>query len=265
MSAIQSTYLAISHPHPRDQTITFEDSTHTYTIYDSSTNTYDSSFTSVTTWNHKHFEPFDEDKIISRMMNGKRWNQSKYYGMTPDEIKAQWEETRQEASSAGTKLHKDIELYYNQNSIDNSSVEFQYFLNFESMRKRRFPTLEPYRTEWMIYHEDWRLAGSVDMVFRDICTDELWIYDWKRSKKITKTNPWQNAINPEINHIPDCNFWHYALQLNTYKAILENKYDCKIAGMCLVCLHPNQSNYERIPLPDLKNEIHNLIQRPKVL
>lgn len=79
------TYLQILNPHPRDQHITFDEGPHIYTIDG------DSSFTSVTTFNHQHFEQFNADNIISNMMRSKRWPQSRYYGMTPEQIKAQWE------------------------------------------------------------------------------------------------------------------------------------------------------------------------------
>ena len=31
-------------------------------------------------------------------------------------------------------------------------------------------------------------------------------------------NKWQSALTPCIKHLPDCNYYHYSLQLNTYKA-----------------------------------------------
>ena len=55
-------YLAKKHPHKRDLCITFDEGPHIYTI------NRDSNYTSVTTWNHSHFEKFDADVIIGRMM-----------------------------------------------------------------------------------------------------------------------------------------------------------------------------------------------------
>ena len=49
------TYLANLNKHPRDDRILFDEPTHVYTIDG------DSGFTSVTTWNHSHFEHFDSD------------------------------------------------------------------------------------------------------------------------------------------------------------------------------------------------------------
>ena len=102
--------------------------------------------------------------------------------------------------------------------------------------------LVPYRTEWMIYHEELRFAGSIDMVFESSFGDgSLVIYDWKRCKSIDKTSSWNKfATREEISHFPDTNYWHYCLQLNTYAMILEEKYDKIVSEMYLVCLHPDK-------------------------
>ena len=91
----------------------------------------------------------------------------------------------------------------------------------------------------------------------------LSIYDWKRSKNISRINTFNKfAITSLICHLPDSNFWHYALQLNTYKFILESKYEKKIRDMYLVRLHPDaeEKNYELIELPDLSIEIKDLFE-----
>ena len=47
--------------------------------------------------------------------------------------------------------------------------------------------------------------------------------------------------------------------MNTYKAILESKYNKKITEMYLVCLHPDKKKYERIEVVDMKDEISKLM------
>ena len=60
-----------------------------------------------------------------------------------------WDKNRDAAADAGTKLHYDIECYYNGMQVENSSVEYQHFLDF----LRVYEELVPYRTEWFVYHE----------------------------------------------------------------------------------------------------------------
>jgi hypothetical protein len=130
-------------------------------------------------------------------------------------------------------------------------------------------TLKPYRTEWMVFHEEAQISGSIDMVYENIdphtssssapAPTTLSIYDWKRCKEITKTNRGgEFATNPIIEHFPDTNFWHYALQLNIYKYILQTKYDKTITDLYLIVLHPDAKNYQRIKLPNIQAEVQEL-------
>jgi hypothetical protein len=92
------------------------------------------------------------------------------------------------------------------------------------------------------------------------------IYDWKRCREIVYDTPFgKSAITPCISHLPDTNFWHYALQLNTYKYILENKYGKKVTGLYLVCMHPDNSNksYQHIEVPFLEKEMTDLMEYRK--
>jgi ATP-dependent exoDNAse (exonuclease V) beta subunit len=264
--------------HPRDDNIQFFEEGHKYFIKTEP----DTKYTSVTTWNHSHFPHFDADKIINKMMKGKNWKEGhKYWGMTPDEIKKKWSDNAASVSGAGTDMHFEIECFMNDKRIqckyahkelyqiyncdiikkdkhNATSLEWQYFIEFV----KDTPDLIPYRTEWMVYNEELKLAGSIDMVYEHP-DGTLSIYDWKRAKDISPVNSYNHyAVTECISHMPDSNFWHYALQLNTYKAILEEKYEKKIRDLYLVRLHPNndEKTYELIKLPDLSKDIANLFQ-----
>ena len=249
----EPTYLANINKHPRDSHVSFDEGPHVYTVDG------DDSFMSVTTWNHSHFGHFDADKIITNMMNSEKWPKSKYYGMTREEIKAGWDKNRDEAATAGTKMHYDIECYYNNMDISNDSTEFKWFLEFDDWVKRETNML-PYRTEMIVWDKELKLCGSIDMLYENEC-GELELYDWKRCKEIKKSN-WNNYATTEcIEHLPDSNFWHYALQLNTYKFMLEKNYGKRVNGMYLVCLHPNNSrkSFMKFKVPLLENEINDLM------
>ena len=49
-------------------------------------------------------------------------------------------------SHAGTKMHYDIECFYNNMDVELDCKEWLYFEAFE----KDHGDLEPYRTEWMI-------------------------------------------------------------------------------------------------------------------
>lgn len=242
--------LSIENKHPRDEHLQFYEPTHTYTVHG------EKGYTSVTTFVHQHFEHFNADKIIDGILTKNKMDSShKYYGMNRAEIKKLWSDNGKKASSDGTKMHYDIECFYNGITPDNKSKEYLFFQDFYNDHKH----LKPYRTEWMIYHVDLKLAGSIDFV---VVNDDntLDILDWKRCKDIKKYSPWDKyAITKEIEYVPDTNFWHYSLQLNTYKYILEDQYDKKVKNMYLICLHPDNNNYQKLKVSDMQNEIRILM------
>ena len=305
-------YLSTHNPHPRDGNLHFDEGPQKYTIQGISSIPPETELTSVTTWVHQHFEHFNAKKVIAGMMrNQKKWNDpianAKYYGKTAEEIEQMWATAGRDAAAAGTAMHHKIECFYNTSPEDQQSaatdadadaLEFKYFLNFQ----RDFAgTLRPYRTEWTVFHEEARIAGSIDMVYELIQPDAtdatdahhtppqierssrrggavpppnqsnvvpvaggrnpLVIYDWKRCREITKTNRANKfATHPAIEHLPDTNYWHYALQLNVYKYILQSKYGKTITDLYLIVLHPEAQNYQRVNLPDLQSEVAELFQ-----
>ena len=267
--------LANQNPHPRDELIKFYARGHKYEI----TSDPGTKYTSVTTWNHQQFPKFDADAIIAKIFKSKSWGPDhKYWGQTAEQIKASWKSNGEAVSCSGTSLHERIEHFMNNDKLDpnyfhselyhqyhhddsDQQVEWLYFMKFI----QDHPDFQPYRTEWMIFHEELKLAGSIDMVYQNP-DGTLSIYDWKRSKEISKVNMWnQFASNPLISHLHDTNFWHYALQLNTYKKILEEKYGKTVTKLCLVRLHPNaeEKTYELLEVPILTKEISDLFEERK--
>lgn len=271
----------------KDDLILFDEPSHKYTII---TDPH-SKYTSVTTWIHTHFPHFNPDSVIKKMMNGKNWTpDNKYWGMTPEQIKNEWKKNGEAVSSFGTNLHFDIECfmnypvetddtntyvshahlleYYHEQytakniAPPNQSEEWGYFLKFAEA----FPHLIPYRTEKRVYDEDLKFSGSIDMIYYHPEDDSISIYDWKRSKEISKVTGFNEYANTEcINHLPNTNYWHYSLQLNIYKAIIERKYNKKVRDLYLVRLHPNNTRktFDLIKCADLSQEVSSLFEYRK--
>ena len=203
--------------HARDSLIEFDAGPHKYTCAG------EGGYMSVTTWLHSHFPAFDADVIIAKMNLASP--KCKYYGQTPEQIKAGWDQNRDEAAALGTAMHEAIEAYIlaglqacpttpllgqvetaertqgadaeNVNTVNELSVASApcvrplgspsqnggawgvspHFMNFIADH----PHLKPYRTEWMIFDEDVKIAGSIDFVSEND-DGTLTIYDWKRCK-----------------------------------------------------------------------------------
>ena len=174
------------------------------------------------------------------------------------------ENTRDEVDPTGRSIQsidpKDRPLLaVDQNGRPIQSVEWSYFLNFV----RDHAEYKPYRTEMKIYSEQLKIAGSIDMLYKN-SDGSFSIFDWKRSKEIQKYNMYKKFSKTEsVKHLPDLNFVHYSLQLNLYKYILETNYNFKIKDLILVQLHPNFKNYKLYECLDLTSELDLLIKERK--
>lgn len=253
-----ATTLEKKNPHQRDKRIRFDEGPHIYYLDG------DALSISVTGFIHKFFNEFDADSIIPKLIRNPK--KERYYGRTVDEVKKEWNDIANKASTMGTKMHLAIELYYNgelhlQPSVNKwfvGSKEETLFMAFHNECVKDKPIV-PYRTEWSVFSDKYKIAGQIDMAYMNTETNTIELYDWKRSKKIEKSNRWQTGKGP-VSHLPDSNFWHYSLQLNVYKFILETEYDIKVSGMYLVFLHPTQDSYIREEISNFQYDVQNMFK-----
>ena len=228
----------INNSHPRDSRINFDEVSHTYT-YNGQV------FKSVTSIVEECFEQFDADY----------WSKKKApsMGMTPEEVKAMWAKKGEESRNLGTQLHEKIERHYM--GLPNASdMTYKLFEKFTEKYK-----LMPYRTEWAIYDEESKIAGTLD--FMNFQNGVFTIFDWKRSNKIIvcgapeKCNKWNKRAFSPISHVHDTTYWHYALQLSIYRYILEKNYGINVSNSKLGVFHPDYTQPHVVDVPYMRDEV----------
>ena len=239
--------LSSKNHHERDERIQFSDSDHTYLIDKKN------KAVSVTELIGRYFPKFDKEFWANK--------ESIKTGKPKNEILKKWDELGKKARDLGTELHEQIENFYNSKEYIRSKELDKFFKFHKNHIQDKY---QPHRTEWRIFDEDKNLAGTVDMVYEKE-NGELFIFDWKRSKKIInsdgsieKNNPFENGLNG-LSHLPSSDYVKYCLQQNIYKNILESKYDKKVSSMNLLILHPHLENYHIIQVESFKNETKYLL------
>ncbi len=256
--------LAVVNAHPRDERIQFEEETHTYTI-----DGVRKGWTSCTGFLHNFFGHFDADAVIKKMMSSPKWYESKYFGMTAEQIKKQWADKGHAASTAGTRMHLDIEHFYNampsgkcmeeaDGWIPQEGAEWNYFCDYQEKWGSQFT---PFRTEWLVFDEEHKVSGSIDMVYKK-ADGTLAIYDWKRTEELKTENKFQSGLGP-VSHLPDTNYWHYSLQLNVYRYILQKHYGVTVSELALVVLHPDNPTWRVVRLNLLDDEVLGMMAARK--
>jgi hypothetical protein len=267
--------------HKNDQYLEFVEDEHRYFILNNS-NINKIECISVSSWYAQYFNKFDEDAVITKMKSS-RWYKPghKYWELTDQEIKDLWEINRNNTASQGTDLHRRIEDFFSVPCArDSNHTQFlEIYLN-SSERKadhmedpewlgflnfvREHPNYIPYRSEWRIFNRRLRIAGTIDMMYKDPQTNTFIMVDWKRSKLIEKVSKFNNLSKiGGLYTLPDTNYWHYSLQLNSYRRILLDCYpSIKVSKMQLVQLHPDleeDNKYKIWPIENLEINIMYLI------
>lgn len=86
----------------------------------------------------------------------------------------------------------------------------------------------------------------------------LAIYDWKRIEELKTENRFQSGLGP-VEHLPDTNYWHYSLQLNVYRYILQKHYGYVVSELALVVLHPNNTSWRVAKLNFMDEEVASMM------
>jgi len=138
----------------------------------------------------------------------------------------------------------------------------------------------PYRSEWVIWDETYKIAGTIDALMYNPATGGYLIYDWKRVSKglevdldatrygykpgedewLNDVPRWTKRMLAPVEVLYDTKYWHYSLQLNLYRSILERCYGLRIDGMVLVQIHPDISGIRCHRVMHLEDPIMRVLE-----
>lgn len=179
---------------------------------------------SVTSFISNFKQPFDADKIALKTSKSKK---SKWYGMTPEEIKQAWSNEALRATTLGTWYHNCRESdICSLETIERHGNTVPIFKPIEIDGTKFSPNqklTDGVYPEHMVYLKSAGLCGQSDLV--EVINGEVHITDYKTNKEI-KTEGFTNwegvttKMNSPVAHLDDCNVNHYALQLSLYMYII---------------------------------------------
>ena len=177
-------------------------------------------FKSVTQIVENYFEPFDKVFTAQKLVT----TSPKYFGMDPDELIKQWDAT----AHYGTKVHKEIESYIvEKKTPDDIKAEkgVQWIKKYlDDPDKEVYP-------EVIVFNKGLKIAGSIDIIIFDKLLNQYEIVDWKTSKQIDMTS-YNNKMGTHqiTQHLMDCRYVHYSLQLSFYRYLIEEYYNLNVSN-----------------------------------
>jgi hypothetical protein len=179
---------------------------------------------SVTSFISNFKQPFDADTIAAKSAKSRK---SKWYGMTPEEIKAAWKAEANRATTLGTWYHNcretDICSFEN---MERHGSTIQVFKPIEIDGIKHSPTqklTDGVYPEHMVYLKSAGICGQSDLV--EVVNGVVHITDYKTNKeiKVEGYTNWEGVtqkMSPPVSHLDDCNLNHYTLQLSMYMFII---------------------------------------------
>jgi len=257
---------------PKGRKITFDEDKHKY--HDEKGNQYRSCTTIV----HSLFPEFKRD-MMAYVVGRKRLMKEEGYATKDDvpvpkcmEMKkvvlAEWEENRIMACDIGTQVHRyaeckmlgipfDMDLTGTRQEKMSKVVD-KFLLELE----KQYKFME---SEKIVFSPKILLAGTVDLIMERKKDKKLCIFDWKTNKAIKSTDSYGGKGLLFLEHIENCNYWHYVLQLNIYRWVLHNEGYGDFDNAEMGLFHINTRAVQGCAIPKLEWEIDKVMEYTKGL
>lgn len=173
-----------------------------------------------------HFKiPFDAKKVATKVSKNKK---SKWFGIPEKEILAIWDMESNRAMTLGTYYHNQREAdLCSFASIERDGVTVPIFPPLEILNNVKQAPSQKLDSgiypEHMVYLKSAGICGQSDLV--EVVNGKVNIIDYKSNKEI-KTEAFKDwegkteRLLAPLDHLDNCNFNHYALQLSIYMYII---------------------------------------------
>ena len=183
-------------------------------------------FTSVTTFIDQFFEGFDSEKIATNLVE----THPRYADRTVESLIAEWAATGEH----GTQVHDEIDNWI-KNGIE--PIETKAINGKKWLQNYKLKSDIDVFSEVIVYSTELNIAGTVDILALDKSTGLYELIDWKTSKRINTSSYGNKTGTSSVTQdVPDCNFYHYALQLSLYRYLLEEFYGINLNNQLIAHL-----------------------------
>jgi ATP-dependent exoDNAse (exonuclease V) beta subunit len=207
---------------------------------------------------------------------------AKREGKTTSEVLEEWDFKKEYACHKGSEFHLFVENFLERKKIGiNKEALLTFMVNqnmkndqkfidsyYEDMAKLICNFLEFYKwwsqdhilikSEFVIGDKESKICGTIDNLSYNKTTGEFCIFDYKTNKKIKMDNPYgENYLSP-FQHIPNCEYSKYSIQLHLYKEIFERNTPYKIGYMGIIWV-AGEKNYELYKPSDYSEEAKQML------
>lgn len=190
-------------------------------------------------------------------------NYAKKHGETPEYWIKKWDEERDKSLVRGTGIHQTKEdLMFGRGIDKHNGKMFDVHNSDLVLTQRKISNLidlpDGVYPEIPLWNHNWRISGKPDKLVLETVNGKRFAHldDYKTNKSIDKVSyQYQNGeykmMKGPLDHLMDCSWVHYGLQMSFYLYIME------AAGYI-----PGELKLIHIPHPE-KDEAGNVIRQPE--
>ena len=164
-------------------------------------------YTSVTNLISKYFPQFDTETMALKC--------SKKRGVSKESLIKEWKKIGDEAADKGDGVHNYCNfLITNQiEKLKDIKIDNTYINQINNIYNSIKNKLDLVYSEKIIFSPELKLAGTCDAIFITKEKDKYVVIDWKTTKQMDFENKWNSYGFKPLNHLHNCNYIHYSLQL----------------------------------------------------
>lgn len=248
-----------------DNYITFQEEGHHYF------NPEGQEYSSVSKKLNSIQEPFDRQGISLNMARGQARKSGRSVQDEQVEILSSWDKNLNDSLDKGNWIHDGLENFHKLGTCDPK---------LDPVVKQLKPLYNSYfkvYTEVLLFDRENMVAGQTDLVVQRQkgMTGLFDFYDYKTNQKKgiqfdsigRKKDPWKHYNKfflPPFEHLEDCNYNRYSLQLSMYALMAVRLYGIKVGKLAMIFVD-NNLRVRRFPVPYMMRDAEVLLSLKKEL
>jgi len=204
---------------------------------------------STTTLISKYKKEFD--------VEGQALRYSAKHGLEYDDVVKEWDDKRIASIIKGTHAHKYAELKFSNKTYSPSEEDLPIALRdmIDKFHSDSIGRLIPIRSEMVVGDENLLLCGMIDQLFYNVKAQELQIWDYKTNKEINTYSKYKNRMTNGLEHLHECEYNTYSLQLAVYKKIIEKNTNLKLGNSYICWINESNETYKAFKMADMVKEV----------
>ena len=197
-------------------------------------------YLSTTKFISQFYSDFNANKIAYDLVTINYRYQEQYADYSTEDavihLKQEWNKRTQ----VGNTVHNYLELYLKGILSKKNARIHQLTTAFDNLRLRDKYSSFIFIPEYILFSHQYKLAGQADLVLINHEDNSFVILDYKTNQKgIQKTAYDDRRMFFPLSYLPDCNHYHYSLQLNLYAYFLEQELGYKCVDKILLWVNTN--------------------------